>query len=196
MGVTQLIEPFYQLLPAEIFRRAPTPGQLCWVPVPFLEHAPFIFDVERASSEEHYATQFSARPMTDQDFRKKERLPIKALRLKDTEELLAVRAKRRPAIILSDYCTVRADLQKLLREKAKRHLQEKSLLVIPLYGIESESGLGGFPPIMVARIKVLLYDQFFFCPACSEHGIRDSVMNTTSLTKLQMKSLIRISYLH
>jgi hypothetical protein len=36
--------------------------------------------------------------------------------------------------------------------------------VLPLYGIESAGHEGGFPSVIVARIKALMYRQFFYCP--------------------------------
>jgi hypothetical protein len=36
--------------------------------------------------------------------------------------------------------------------------------VLPLYGIESAGHEGGFPNVIVARSKALMYRQFFYCP--------------------------------
>jgi hypothetical protein len=44
--------------------------------------------------QEHYATKFSIRNITDGDFKKKTRLPIKALSLRETEELVIHRPNK------------------------------------------------------------------------------------------------------
>jgi len=78
LGIVQLIDPFYVKLPDDTFRRASVVGQFCWIPVTHLDPVPRILDVERGDPQEHFATKFSIRNMTDGDFKKKTRLPIKA----------------------------------------------------------------------------------------------------------------------
>lgn len=41
--------------------------------------------------------------------------------------------------------------------------------MIPAYSIESATNLGGFPSEMVARIRCLVYRQFFYFPDCLPH---------------------------
>jgi hypothetical protein len=181
LGIVQLIDPFYVKLPGDTFRRASIVGQFCWIPVTHLDPIPRILDVERADPQEHYATKFSIRNMTDGDFKKKTRLPIKALSLRETEELVIHRAKRRPAIIISGETTIFDDVKTLLQQIGRTHLQEESLIVAPLYSIESGDHEGGFPPVMVARIRALMYKQFFFCPKGNSPLIEDSIMRLDRL---------------
>jgi hypothetical protein len=138
-------------------------------------------DVERADPQEHYATKFSIRNMTDGDFKKKTRLPLKALSLRETEELVIHRAKRRPGIIISGETTIFEDVRTLLQQIGRKHLQEESLIVAPLYSVESGDHEGGFPPVMVARIRALMYKQFFFCPKGNSPLIADSIMRLDRL---------------
>lgn len=119
-------------------------------------------EVERADPTELYATKFKIRNMTDHDFRKKARLPIKSLTLHETEELLVHRGKRRLGITVAAENTIFDDIKEVV--SGREHLQEENMLVLPLYGIESAGHEGGFPPVMVARIKALMYRQFFYCP--------------------------------
>jgi hypothetical protein len=176
LGIIQLIDPFYVKLPYDTFRRASVVGQFCWIPVTHLDPIPRILDVERADPQEHYATKFSIRNMTDGDFKKKTRLPIKALSLRETEELVIHRAKRRPAIIISGETTIFDDIKMLLQQMRRKHLQEENLIVAPLYSVESGDHEGGFPPVMVARIRALMYKQFFFCPRGNSPLTSDSIM--------------------
>ena len=181
MGIVQLIDPFYVELSGDTFRRTSVVGQFCWVPVTHLDPVPRILDVERADPQEHHATKFSIRNMTDGDFKKKTRLPLKALSLRETEELVIHRAKRRPAIIISGETTIFDDVKSLLQQMGRKHLQEENLIVAPLYSVESGDHEGGFPPVMVARIRALMYKQFFFCPRGNSPLIEDSIIRLDRL---------------
>jgi hypothetical protein len=163
-GIAQIVDPYYEPLPAESYKRLPVVGQLCWIPTPQLETTPFIFDIERADPTEHFATKFSLRQMVPSDFRSKNRLPLKLLNLRNTEELIAQRAKRRLAIIVTADYTIFDDVNRVLRQAGKKHLQERSILVAPLFGIQGPNHPGGPPPVMMARVKALMYRQFFYCP--------------------------------
>jgi len=149
--------------------------------VAHLNPVPRILDVERADPQEHYATKFSIRNMTDGDFKKKTRLPIKALSLRETEDLVIHRAKRRPVVIVSGENTIFDDVNTLLLQIGRKHLQEESLIVAPLYSVESGDHEGGFPPVMVARIRALMYKQFFFCPKGNSPLTSDSIMRLDRL---------------
>ncbi|HYT55443.1 MAG TPA: hypothetical protein VEQ38_12080 [Verrucomicrobiae bacterium] len=162
MGITQIVDPFYQSLNLKTLKNKPLVGQFCWIASPHIDRIPRIMEVERESPTEHYATKFKIRNMIDQDFRRKQKLPIWSLTLRETEELLLQKAKKRLAITIAAENTVFDDINEALA--AREHLQEENILVLPLYGIESAGHEGGFPPVMVARIKALMYRQFFYCP--------------------------------
>jgi len=162
MGITQLIDPFYQSLDLKALKNRPVVGQFCWIAAPHIDKIPRIMEVERDSPTEHYATKFKIRNMTDQDFRKKQKLPIWSLTLRETEELLVQKAKKRLAIVVAAENTIFDDIRETVA--GREHLQEENILVLPLYGIESAGHEGGFPSLIVARIKALMYRQFFYCP--------------------------------
>jgi len=162
MGITQVIDPFYQSLDLKVLKNKPVVGQFCWIASPHIDRIPRIIDVERERPTEHYATKFKIRNMTDQDFKKKQKLPIWSLTLRETEQLFLQKAKKRLAITIAAENTVFDDVKEAVA--AREHLQEENILVLPLYGIESAGHEGGFPPVMVARIKALMYRQFFYCP--------------------------------
>jgi len=71
----------------------------------------------------------------------------------------------------------------LLRTIGKSHLQEYCLALIPIYNIEKTDHPGGFPPIMVSRIKALIYNQFFYCPGVTDIGVTEGVAR---LDRIQM----------
>jgi len=56
------------------------------------------------------------------------------------------------------------DLSKDLKKIGKGYLEEDCVAMIPLYSIQKFDSDTGFPSIMTARIKALMYNQFFFCP--------------------------------
>jgi hypothetical protein len=181
MGISQVVSPFYEALPQETFRKAPVVGQICWVAVPRLEQIPFVLDVERVDPTEHYATKFTLRQMKTGDFRSKNRLPIKLLNLRDTEELVVQRAKRRLSIVVTESHTIFDDIARILRSRGQRHLQEEFVTVVPLYGVESPTHAGGFPAVMLARIKALLYRQFFYCPRSPDAQVYEAVVRLDRL---------------
>ena len=164
MGITQLIDPFYVDMSGERFRDRPTAGQLCWVPSPQPDIVPQLLEVRRADATEHNITSFTIRNIKETDFHRKDELPLHRLRLRLNEELIIQKAKRRPAIVLPTVNSIFDDIASLLRSKGKKHLQQDSILVVPIFGIEKPDRPLGFPPIMTARIKALMYNQFFYCP--------------------------------
>jgi len=168
MGILQLYskEEFYTSTDPQKFQ----PGQLCWLPVPHPNPVPMILDVERSSPTEHEEVKFFLRNANRrEDFRTRDRvLPLKSLNLRSHEELLVQRAKKRPGIIVSPQLDLYDDIARLLPRKGKKHLQQDSLFVIPMYAIETRDKPTGFPPEMVSRIQCLLYRQFFYLPGNSE----------------------------
>lgn len=189
MGILQIIEPFYVTLPEQSFRRTPTPGQLCWIVSPHIYPIPKIMEVERADPQEHFATKFQIRDMNPNlDFKIKNRLPIKALTLRETEELLIQRAKLRPAIVVAVGITQYPDVTQILRPMGLQHLQHACIITVPLFGVQTPEHSGGFPPIMVARIRGLMYRQFFFCPQAGSPLTSDSVARLDRLQVVHHES--------
>jgi hypothetical protein len=162
MGITQVIDPFYESVDLKTLNNRPVVGQFCRIAAPHIDKIARIMEVEREGPTEHYATKFKIRNMTNQDFRKKQKLPVISLTLRETEELMIQRAKKRLAVIVAAENTLFDDIKETIG--GREHLQEENILVLPLYGIESAGHEGGFPPAMVARIKALMYRQFFYCP--------------------------------
>ncbi|ATB29675.1 hypothetical protein [Melittangium boletus] len=175
MGLTTLIGPFYKPLNERTFRQAPSLGQLAWVPVPAYPPIPQILDVERDNPRGHESARATVRNVTRDDFKKRRGLPVYKLQLADNEELMVQKAKRRLAIVIAPLGTAFDDVDPLLRQAGKKHLQERNVLVAPLYGIQSENHPTGFPELMRHRIDALLYSQFFFCPANSSPIVYDGV---------------------
>jgi hypothetical protein len=168
MGILKLypLKEYYTRINPKLLKR----GQLCWIVTPHIEKIPRILDVERDKAEEHDYFRFILRNVDpDNDFRasSKRTLPLKYLNLDSTEALLAQKAKKRPAIIISSDLDICPDITKLLKQEGKSHLQEDSLFLIPCYGTETLNDRKGFPQEMVVRIRCMLYRQFFYLPQCA-----------------------------
>jgi hypothetical protein len=162
MGVFQFIKPeqFYKRVDASRLSL----GQICQIVVPYIDKIPQILDVERHSPEEHENVKFKMRNARPGDFQSRRTLPLKGLNLRSNEEMLIQRAKRRPGIIISTGVDTYPELNRLLRQSGKAHLQEDSVFLVPCYGVQTEDSPSGFPPEMAARIRCLMYRQFFYLP--------------------------------
>ena len=159
MAIEQLIDPFYKIV--SDFNRSPekmTPGQLAWLPCQFVEYVPYILDAERLSPTDHYNIQGDLRQIEKNDFRKKDKLPVAALKLNQTEELMVSRAKKRLCILLaaSNNSTNSSELKKVATKKS--HLNQSEGLFLPLY---SRTNL---PEEFLDRVKRLRYTRFFYVP--------------------------------
>lgn len=142
------------------------PGQFCRTVVPNLEIIPKILDVERNKPESHDEIRFELRDANlESDFRMDRVLPIKKLQLRSNEELLVQPAKRRPGIIIAAGADEYEDITKILKQKAKKHLQDDPVFVIPCYSIETKDDHKGFIQQMIPRIQCLMYRQYFYFPS-------------------------------
>lgn len=175
MGLTQLVSPYYRALSGDTFKRSPVIGQICWVTVPIIPPIPQILDVTRADDRRHDWVEGQIRNIKETDFRQKKRLPILKLQLRDHEELLVARAKKRMGIIVAMSGTAFPDVANVLKAAGKKHLQENNVLVAPIYGSQTSTHVNGFPPIMRNRIGALMYSQFFPVAGNSSPPIYDGV---------------------
>src|SRR5688500_11770126 len=131
MGITQVIDPFYESIDLKTLNNRPVVGQFCRIAAPHIDKIARIMEVEREGPPEHYATKFKIRNMTNQDFRKKQKLPVISLTLRETEELMIQRAKKRLAVIVAAENTLFDDIKETIG--GREHLQEENILVLPLY---------------------------------------------------------------
>ena len=134
-----------------------------------------VIEVERADPKEAFAAKIKLRNLSERDFRARGKLPIKSINLRQTEELIVSKANKRPAIIVWGSPIIFEDIEKLLISIRKSHLQEYCLAIVPIYNVETTDHPGGFPPMMVSRIKALMYNQFFYCPPAEEIGLTEGI---------------------
>lgn len=175
MGLTTVVEPFYRALTPAPPQGEPVLGQFAWVPAPAVLPIPQILEVERDDPRGHQSAKSKIRNVTTADFKKRAGLPVYALKLADNEELMVQKAKRRLAVVVALTGTMFPDVDPILRQMGKKHLQERNVLVAPVFGVQSAQHPNGFPEVMRHRIDALHYSQFFFCPAHSSPLVYDGV---------------------
>jgi hypothetical protein len=145
------------------YRRSFQPGQIYWAPTFYLPaHPEVLFEVDPDPAEARL--KFEVRRAGDQSFRGSHR-PLKSINLQATEELVAVKAKRRLIVLLSLPNTIYDDIRQHVGKDRKIH--ELSFLGLPLYGRHRGEAERGFPNIVVDRIQALMYNQFFYFPPSS-----------------------------
>lgn len=177
MGLSQIIDPFYRELRDEEWKIRPITGQICCMPGIFPDHDPQVIEVHRHDSRDHTAADFTIRNLKESDYGRKDTLPIKKLSIRAGEELLAVKSKRRPAIILKPETFISEIIAKQLPSMGKKHLQEPdTFLALPMFSTQTEEYGSGVPPIMVARVKTLMYPQYFYLPQSARFTQKESMV--------------------
>lgn len=148
------------------YRSAFLPGQIYWTPTFYLPpHPEVLFEVNPDPSEAKL--RFEIRRATPKSFRGSHR-PLASIRLQSVEELVAIKAKKRLVVLLSQENFEAADLVRRVAKGSKVH--EKSYVCLPLYGVHREATEKGFPREVVARIRALMYNQFFYFPQYPEES--------------------------
>jgi len=160
--LTDLLGGFYAT-PEGNFQETFAPGQLYWAPTFYLPpHPDVLFEVNPDPTEANL--RFEIRRATPRTFRGEHR-PLKSLDLQTTEELVAVKAKQRLVVLLSQGNTIMEDLRAAVGRD--RRIHEASFLYLPIYGVHRGSGERGFPEVVVQRIQALMYSQYFYFPPSS-----------------------------
>lgn len=163
MSLFQLVAPYYEKISDESYARDVVVGQLGWTVVPIPDPVPRVLDPARQEATDHNRISGEIRNMKKEDFARREVLPIYKMQLRKNEACLVQRSKRRLAIVVSHFGSRFDDVDKVLRAAAKKHLQERNIIVAPLYPHQTVDHPDGFPPVMRGRIETLMYSQFFPC---------------------------------
>lgn len=182
MPIHDLIGQYYVAAEAN-FRDTFTPGQLYWAPTFYLPpHPDVLFEVNPHPAEQDLT--FEIRRATKDSFRGTTHRPLKSIGLEAGEELIAVKAKRRLVVLLSQPNTILEDLRQHVAKDRKIH--EQSFVCLPLYGVHRGQGDRGFPEIIVQRIQALMYTQFFYFPASSQEPSPQVYEGIGRLDRLQV----------
>ena len=142
MPIVQCIDRFFHEV--KNFNKSPErleEGQIAWVPTLFYHPLPWVMKAQRESPRSHDDIKYEIRNMNEKDFRNEDRLPIHRINLKPTEELLAIKAKKRPCIMLFQMQweeLAQTDISRVT--SGKDHLFEKIQVFVPVYSIKKYVG--------------------------------------------------------
>ncbi len=150
------------------------PGQIAWVPTPFIDSNMTVLGAERASREDHNNTKLVFNRLNSSHFKSKneEQLPTPNIKLLPNEELMVFKAKKRPCIFVG-----KADLQEMSDGEhkkitgGKKHHYTKDYIFVPLYSTNKNDELKGFASEFVERIKYFNYSHFVYMPDCKVKGL-------------------------
>jgi hypothetical protein len=140
-------------------------GQLVFVPVPNLDVHPNVIEATRDGTS-HKAATARWTTLSDRHFTRRDgkELPILYFNLGATEEVVAYKAKRRPAVVVGMGSTLIGGIPGL-----PPHQEEGRVVVAPIYGIRSAEDPKGFSERLSDRIAHLLYQQYFPLAAWREN---------------------------
>jgi hypothetical protein len=137
-------------------------GRLIWTSVPYTEMKPYrLVPIGRGDSPR----QHSAADFRIETFRVGDppqgiaSLPVAALPIREGEDLIVSRAKRRPALVIS---TGGPPIPPELRRGASRWQSAPAILVAPYYGAKRGPTRGGWSEPFVDRIRRAEYPQYLW----------------------------------
>jgi hypothetical protein len=169
-------------------------GTIVRAPVPHLDFQPRVLVPSRLDPRNHNAAQVDVRGLDDaRDFRGQNRgLPLAYAGLGEREELLAVAAKHRPAVIVGvvpaiDPRTLPDGVQ---RRKASRAF-DPIFLIAPMFSISTAADPRAFGPVMTARIKCLMYPQFVYLAKNDNPDLEGGVIRLDRLISTHLGSCVR-----
>ena len=165
MPVADLLAHGYYKLTEGDYATTIRAGQLAWVPTLYLPPHPNVL-VEVDPDPTEAILRFRLQRAGQQHFTATSHRPLKSINLQVTEELLAVKAKKRLVVVLSSGNTILEDIRAHVAKDRKIH--EESFVCLPLYGVHPGDAERGFPAIVVERIQALMYAQFFHFPPSSK----------------------------
>jgi hypothetical protein len=127
-----------------------------------------VFDATRADQIKHDSVTGVIRSVDSSvDYRPKPgRLPIFRLALGECEELLAIKSKLRPCLVIMTAGGISpenlpAGPERNLGQNAFRH---STYLVAPIFSVAQRDERKAFGPAMAARTECLVYPQFAYLP--------------------------------
>ncbi len=132
-------------------------GRLIKAFLPHVDQVPSTLTlIGRTTPTEHTQANYTLEPMRIKGHVKKQSLPVAACPVYGNEVRAVYRAKKRPAIIISEGG---ADIPKSLTMGKPKWQTAPTILVIPCYGGDEDGKRAGFNPIFVERIRRCEYPQ-------------------------------------
>lgn len=135
-----------------------TRGRLLRAFVPHVDQRPLrLVPAGRTEATRHDEADYLTEPLDVRQERTVPRLPVAALPEFPGETRVVLRAKVRPAVVLS---TGGAQVPRGFRAGGARWQTGRCLLVGPFYGTERDGNRGGWTPELVERIRRAEYPQY------------------------------------
>jgi len=142
-------------------------GRLVEAFIPHVGQLPYtLAPTGRAKPTEHKYAEVKIEPLRASDSHTSTKLPIAAMPLYGNEVRTLYRAKRRPAIILSEGGP---EVDRSLTMGKPKWQTAPTVLVAPYYGTEEGDKRAGFNPELVKRIRRCEYPQFM-CDIVPEYS--------------------------
>ncbi len=133
-------------------------GRLIWAVLAHVDQEPKRLVLEgRAEDTSHDRATYRTEPLNIRAPRAVQRLPVAGMPEAPGELHLAVRAKRRPALVLAEPAP---EVEPRFRVGAARWQTSRTILVAPYYGAEQGNARGGWKPEFVTRIRRAEYPQY------------------------------------
>jgi len=148
-------------------------GQFFWTHVLYaLENLEFWRPVDYDETKTH-PTEFEIATSTDDAFNRP--APLYTPKLEIDEELIVLRAKRRPVILIVP-APERIALPQI---RGGGRVHRNLAIVAPLYSVATKEGKAKYHPDFINMIRTLEFPHLFFCP--SYLPIRDSICRLDSI---------------
>lgn len=155
-----LIRPFYEQIGAG-YRATVMRGQICFVHIGYTRENLEVWRPVAQDASRTTGTAFELVPAPGDAFKRPS--PLVNPRLETHEELLGVRAKRRPVIFIGA-APGPADIAPL-RDGGRVH--RRLAVVIPVYSLVNRlTGAAKYPPEFIERLRTLTYPDFLYLPPC------------------------------
>ena len=154
-------------------------GQIVCTVVPEFGHPLSVFDAKRSDQSAHNAVSGTIRTLDHRyDYRPKpERLPVFKIRLGECEELLAIRSKMRPCVVLAIAGGIPdEDLPASEANRARAAFQRTSFLVAPAYSVSTQREPRSIVPTIAARAECLMYPNLMLLPPSGGYLRQESVV--------------------
>jgi len=135
-------------------------GRLVWAFLPHTDQQPMVLVAEgRTEATDHSSAYYRVEPLRIGSPPREPRLPVAALPLETGDIRIVQRAKRRPALVLSEGGP---EIASALRVGEARWQTSATILVAPFYGVDRDGTRGGWKPGFVDRIRRCEYPQYLW----------------------------------
>jgi len=151
-------------------------GRLIWSFVPHVDQIPYQLVITGRSTDATIHNKATAEISTFNfnHYRKPVSLPVAAFPLYEGEAFIAVRAKKRPMIVLS---TPGEPPNPALMRNKPGHLTAQMIIAAPFYGKDEGTGSrSGYTDAFVQRVKACEFPQFFWDKLPCKTGTEESIL--------------------